>query len=195
MQDNQSQRSDAKATNTAVAPLTIPSGLRILLADDSEDNRFLILSYLNQANAGIDIAENGEIAARMFRSSHYDLVLMDVEMPVMDGYAATQEIRRFERETGAQPTPVLALTRAMIADIEKSLAAGFTGYLTKPIRKVTLLEAVAGYALGVGADRLSSPALVEGSQSASSDAPARGLERIRIAVEPGITTQLNQEHA
>ncbi len=187
VQDNQSQRSDAKATNTAVAPLTIPSGLRILLADDSEDNRFLILSYLNKANAGIDIAENGEIAARMFRSSHYDLVLMDVEMPVMDGYAATQEIRRFERETGAQPTPVLALTAHAFADMaEKSLAAGFTGHLTKPIRKVTLLEAVAGYASGVGADRLSSPALVEGSQSASSDAPARGLERIRIAVEPGM---------
>ena len=120
------------------------SGLRILLADDSEDNRFLILSYLKQAHCSIEIAENGEVAADMFRSGRYDVVLMDLEMPVMDGYAATREIRRFERETAAQAVPVLALTAHALADVAgQSLEAGFPAQLTKPIRKVDLLEALA----------------------------------------------------
>ena len=120
------------------------SGLRILLADDSEDNRFLILSYLKQAHCSIEIAENGEVAADMFRSGRFDAVLMDLEMPVMDGYAATREIRRFERETAAQAVPVLALTAHALADVAgQSLEAGFTAQLTKPIRKVALLEALA----------------------------------------------------
>ena len=169
VQENQSQRSEPKASIVGT-PTALRPGLRILLADDSEDNRFLILSYLKQSQAKIEIAENGEIAARMFRSGHYDLVLMDVEMPVMDGYAATQEIRRFEKETGASPTPVLALTAHAFADMaEKSLAAGFTGHLTKPIRKVTLLEAV-----GAADDREASSAFVPG--------PAH----FKIPIEPGM---------
>ncbi|MGA2600701.1 MAG: ATP-binding protein [Bryobacteraceae bacterium] len=168
LQENQSQRPEPRATTPGVASTSVRPGLRILLADDSEDNRFLILSYLNHAQASIDVAENGAIAARMFRSGRYDLVLMDVEMPVMDGYAATQEIRRFERQTGASPTPVLALTAHAFADMaEKSLAAGFTGHLTKPIRKVTLLEAV-----GSADDREASSAFVDA--------------HFKIPIEPGM---------
>lgn len=179
VQENQSQRPEPTASTVVGPPTMIRPGLRILLADDSEDNRFLILSYLNQAQASIDVAENGEIAARMFRPGRYDLVLMDVEMPVMDGYAATQEIRRFERDTGAPATPVLALTAHAFADMAaKSLAAGFSGHLTKPIRKVTLLEAVANYSAGIapgGADdRLAASAVFPG--------PAN----IKILIEPGM---------
>ena len=119
------------------------SGLRILLADDSEDNRYLIRSYLKRSQAVVEIAENGEIAVRMFRSGHYDVVLMDVEMPGMDGYQATREIRRFEKETGSAATPVLALTAHAFAEMAvRGQEAGFTALLTKPIRKVTLLEAL-----------------------------------------------------
>ena len=75
------------------------------MADDSEDNRFLILSYLNMVGASIDIAvEDGEIAVNFgfkFRANKYDVVLMDAEMPVMDGFTATRNIRQFEKETGA----------------------------------------------------------------------------------------------
>jgi hypothetical protein len=131
------------------------AGARILLADDSEDNRYLILSYLKRSQAVVEIAENGEIAARKFREGDYDVVLMDVEMPVMDGSQATAAIRAQEKETGAQPTPVLALTAHAFADMAaRSLEAGFTAVLTKPIRKATLLEALAhctagGLAAGV----------------------------------------------
>jgi len=123
------------------------AGLRILLADDSDDNRFLILSYLRGTQAAVEIAENGQIAVELFRAKHFDVVLMDVEMPVMDGYTATREIRRLEHERGAARTPVLALTAHAFADMAaKGIEAGFTAMLTKPIRKTTLLEALVPYA-------------------------------------------------
>ncbi len=123
------------------------TGLRILLADDSDDNRYLILSYLRGAPVSIDVAENGEIAARMFRENDYDVVLMDVEMPVMDGYDATRAIRAFEKERGLAAKTILALTAHAFADMAaKSAEAGFTGLLTKPIRRATLLSALAEYA-------------------------------------------------
>ena len=123
------------------------AGLRILLADDSDDNRYLILSYLKHAQVTVEIAENGEIATRMYRDGGFDVVLMDVEMPVMDGYQATTEIRRFEKEMQLARTPVLALTAHAFSDMAaRGFEAGFTAMLTKPIRKVTLLEGLVEHA-------------------------------------------------
>jgi CheY-like chemotaxis protein len=120
--------------------------MRILLADDSEDNRFLILSYLKPTGSIVDIAENGALALGLFRNNNYDAVLMDVEMPVMDGYTATRSIRDLEHLRGAAPTPVIALSAHALADIaEKGAAAGFTELLTKPIRAITLLQTLAKY--------------------------------------------------
>jgi len=83
----------------------------------------------------------------MYRDGAYDVVLMDVEMPVMDGYQATSEIRRIERELQLTGTPVLALTAHAFSDMAvKGFEAGFTAMLTKPIRKVTLLEALVEHA-------------------------------------------------
>ncbi|HZL57143.1 MAG TPA: response regulator, partial [Bryobacteraceae bacterium] len=148
VQPDQAERRVSPEAHVSPAELEpLASGLRILLADDSEDNRFLILSYLKNTRSAIDIAENGELAAQLFRKNRYDLVLMDVEMPVMDGYAATREIRRIESETGAAATPVLALTAHAFAEMAvKGFDAGFTDLLTKPIRKVTLLEALVRHA-------------------------------------------------
>jgi CheY-like chemotaxis protein len=120
--------------------------LRLLVADDSEDNVFLIQSYLRQSGCSIDVAENGEIAVQRFRSGQYDLVLMDLQMPVMDGYVATQEIRKWEREHQAAPVPVLALSAyARQSEIDKSRDAGCSAYLIKPIRRKTLLEEMEKY--------------------------------------------------
>ena len=117
--------------------------LRILLAEDSQDNRLLIQSYLKKTLYQIDVAENGEKAVERFTSKEYDLVLMDMQMPVMDGYHATKSMREWETERGVRPTPILALTaHALSEDAQKSLGAGCTGHLTKPIKKVTLMEAI-----------------------------------------------------
>jgi signal transduction histidine kinase/DNA-binding NarL/FixJ family response regulator len=141
-------------TDVQIAP-----GLRILLADDSEDNRFVIQSYLQNTGCSVDVAEHGRMAVEKFQRGKYDIVLMDVEMPEMDGYAATRLIRQREKEAGAQPAPVLALTaHAFQEAVNRSLEAGFTAHLTKPIRRATLLEALNKFAparpAGAGSPRI-----------------------------------------
>ncbi len=121
--------------------------LHILLVDDSEDNRLLILSFLKKTPFTIDIADNGSAAVEKFKGSNYDIVLMDIQMPVMDGYEATREMRRWEQVCHLEPTPVLALTAyALQEEIRKSHDAGCNGHLTKPIKKAKLLEAILTYA-------------------------------------------------
>jgi len=125
------------------ADLTKIRSLNLLLVEDSADNRLIIQAYFKRASDHIDIAENGAIAVEKFKSGKYDLVFMDVQMPVMDGYTATREIRKWEQEQGRKQTPIIALTaHAMKEDVQKSLDAGCTDHLTKPIRRATLMEAV-----------------------------------------------------
>jgi two-component system sensor histidine kinase/response regulator len=119
----------------------------LLLVEDSADNRLIIQAYFKRVSDHIDIAENGAIAVEKFKSRNYDLVLMDVQMPVMDGYTATHEIRNWEQEQGRQATPIIALTaHAMKEDMQRSREAGCTDHLTKPIKRATLMEAVQKYA-------------------------------------------------
>jgi CheY-like chemotaxis protein/HPt (histidine-containing phosphotransfer) domain-containing protein len=118
-------------------------GLSILLADDSEDNRFLILSYLKDTGCIVDLAENGAVAVSRFESERYDIVLMDVEMPVLDGYTAVRRIRELEGVRGSPAVPVLALTAHALTELKaRSLEAGFTAHLSKPVRRAVLLEAI-----------------------------------------------------
>jgi CheY-like chemotaxis protein len=124
-------------------------GLRILLAEDSQDNVLLIQSYLKDSECSVDLAGNGEAALQKFISGAYDVVLMDVQMPVMDGYSATRRIRQWEGENRARPVPILALTaHALPEEVRKSLDAGCTAHLTKPIRKATLLHAIEEHTMG-----------------------------------------------
>jgi signal transduction histidine kinase/CheY-like chemotaxis protein len=138
----------AQQASVQAAPVDLAGrSLRVLLADDSEDNRFLIESYLRPVGIVPDCAENGAVAVAKFRSAKYDIVLMDVEMPEMDGFTATGAIREFEKQRGVAETPVLALTAHAFADMAgRATAAGFTGVLTKPIRNTALIEALARYA-------------------------------------------------
>ena len=116
---------------------------RILLAEDNEDNRLLVRVYFKHTACHIDMAENGLIAVDAFKAGSYDLVLMDVEMPVMDGYSATREIRRWESEQGRSRTPIIALTaHALREHVQKSLEQGCDAHLTKPFKKTELLNAV-----------------------------------------------------
>lgn len=121
------------------------SSLNVLLVEDYEYNRIVIQSYLNTVNS-IDVAENGLIAVDKFKSNKYDLVLMDMQMPEMDGYAATREIRRHEKEMRLRPTPIIALTaHAQKENMQESLDAGCDDHLTKPIKKKTLLATIQKY--------------------------------------------------
>ncbi|MFO0773413.1 MAG: PAS domain S-box protein [Nitrospiraceae bacterium] len=119
---------------------------RILVVEDLEDNRDVVRLFLKDTACTLDMAENGAVAVEKFKVGQYDLVLMDMQMPVMDGYEAVETIRRFELEEHRVPTPVLALTaNAIREEIERSLMAGCDAHLTKPIKKNTLLEAIRQY--------------------------------------------------
>ena len=121
-------------------------GLRILLAEDSEDNRLLIAAYLRGTPHQLHTAENGRVAIEMFKTRPYDLVLVDVNMPVLDGYSAVASMRAWEREHGASPTPIIALTgRAMVEDRVRAIEAGCNGHLTKPLRRAVLMEAISRF--------------------------------------------------
>jgi two-component system sensor histidine kinase/response regulator len=136
-----------KISDTKLVDFTQTRSFNLLLVEDSADNRLIIQAYFKRASDHIDIAENGAIAVEKFRTGNYDLVLMDVQMPIMDGYTATREIRNWEQEQGRQATPIIALTaHAMKEDVQRSLDAGCTDHLTKPIKRATLMEAVQKYA-------------------------------------------------
>jgi CheY-like chemotaxis protein len=117
--------------------------LRILLADDSHDNRLLVHAYFKKMPYIIDEAEDGAAAVEKFRTGIYDLVLMDIEMPIMDGYSATRAIRAMEKETGRPRIPIIALTASVLAEaLDKAIDAGCDAYVVKPVKKATLLAAV-----------------------------------------------------
>lgn len=117
--------------------------LNILLVEDSEDIQLLLRSFLQNIPHSLEIAENGQIGVQKFISGEYDIILMDMQMPVMDGYTATRRIRDWEREKGALPTPIIALTaHALKEDKKKSLDAGCTAYLSKPVKKPALLKTI-----------------------------------------------------
>ncbi len=119
---------------------------KILLVDDSKDNRQLIELYLKKSPYLLDTAENGESAINKFKSNKYDLILMDVQMPVMDGYRATEKIREMELGSQLKPVPIIALTaNAFKEDEQKSMSAGCTDHLTKPIKKILLIETIQKY--------------------------------------------------
>jgi len=117
--------------------------LKILLVEDNPDNRLLIKAFLKKFPIDIDEAENGQIAIDRFTNNKYDLVLMDMQMPIIDGYTATKTIRELEKDNDKDETPILALTAyAMKEDRDKTLKAGCSDYLTKPIKKDKLFEAI-----------------------------------------------------
>jgi CheY-like chemotaxis protein len=105
-----------------------------LLVEDNKINQKVIIAMLSQYDIDPDIAENGQIALDKLAKSVYDLILMDCQMPVMDGYITTRELRLLEARLDLPHQPVIALTAdAMKGDREKCLAAGMDDYLAKPI--------------------------------------------------------------
>ena len=119
---------------------------KILLADDAEDNRVLILSHLKKYPFSVDTAVNGEEALVKFKAGKYDLLLMDMQMPVLDGYAATAAIRQFEKERGLAPSKIISFTASVTEEaIERAARAGCDAHLSKPVKKAALLEMLKKY--------------------------------------------------
>ena len=137
----------ASSIGAAERPSSVPPvnlrPLRILLADDSPDNRMLIDAYVRKAPYQIDHAVDGSIAVDKFRVNRYDLVLMDIQMPVMDGYTATRTIREWERTQGMPRTPIIALTASALDEsVVRSIEAGCDAHVSKPVKRATLFEVI-----------------------------------------------------
>lgn len=117
---------------------------KILLVEDSEINSKLVFKILKNKGLSCDLANNGQEAIDAFLKNNYDLILMDCQMPILDGYKATQRIR--EAENGKTRIPIIAMTaNALPKDKEKCFAAGMDEYLSKPINIDALLEAISKY--------------------------------------------------
>ncbi|MBF0322655.1 MAG: response regulator, partial [Magnetococcales bacterium] len=125
----------------ALAPPLLP--LRILLVEDSADNQSLFRIFLRKTPYQLVTVNNGAEAVSRVKEEPFDLILMDIQMPVLDGYAATRQIRQWEREEGRSPMVILALSaHATEGKKGESLAAGCDDHLTKPIKKQNLLQAI-----------------------------------------------------
>ncbi|HYE48006.1 MAG TPA: response regulator [Azospirillaceae bacterium] len=142
-------------------------GRRLLLVEDNRINQQVALLMLRKAGHAVDLAENGEEAVEAVALAAYDLVLMDVQMPVMDGVEATRRIRAGEAATGRARTPIFALTaNAMAGMREEYLEAGMDDFIAKPFDQDRLLAAVAAVGRRSGTPAEDAPA------PASADSPA-----------------------
>ena len=142
--------------------------LRVLLTEDSRDNRILIRAYLKKSGARVDEAENGLIAVEKAKTEKYDLVLMDIQMPVMDGLEAMRLIRQRERQDGLERTPIIALTASALEnDVRRTLDAGADLHVSKPVKKATLLAAIETVVPTAGAEP---PALEQDHEAPETDA-------------------------
>jgi CheY-like chemotaxis protein len=159
------------ADGTFAPPADDHGPIRVLAVEDSRLNLVLIQAYLKAPRYSLETASNGAIAVEKFQSGEFDIVLMDVQMPVMDGYTATRTIRAWEAEHQKSPTPILALTaHAFLEQQRESFAAGCNAHLVKPVSKAGLLEAVQTFAKQVQAGTPQSPT----------------QERILVKAPPGV---------
>ncbi|MFH1138816.1 MAG: response regulator [Pseudomonadota bacterium] len=176
--------------------------VRVLLVEDNSDNRRVIGLYLKKERVKLDFAVNGLEALKLFESGRYDLVLMDMEMPVLDGYNATAKIRELEAAKGLAPTPVVALTAHAFPEFRrKCLGAGCTGYLAKPIRKSKLLEIIFDVArFEPGGEEIEERLMEVGETAEKSRGGGRkekmgAVVRVDAQLEPLIPAFLRQKRA
>lgn len=131
-----------KETIPAPQPLADSIGLRVLVAEDNPVNQKVAGKILEKLGCQVVVVSDGQRAVEAVAESHFDLVLMDVQMPVLDGLQATRDIRSSEKGTGRHIRIVALTANAMQGDEERCIEAGMDGYLTKPLRAEKLQEAV-----------------------------------------------------
>jgi CheY-like chemotaxis protein/HPt (histidine-containing phosphotransfer) domain-containing protein len=165
-------------------------GGRILLVEDGDDNQRLLQMQLRDAGASVTPARNGRMAIDLAAKQTFDLILMDMQMPVMDGYTATKELR-----SKGLTLPIIALTAyAMAEDRDKCMASGCSGYLSKPIDQETLLKTVHKY-LGNACPPLRTDSAGPGIGSPAPPSEAGGSNRL-IASNPVVASNtIKSSHA
>ncbi len=148
-----SKRAPAPAINEKKTPEQLDEGkAHILVAEDNEINRMVLKCMIETKDRSVFYAENGKVAYDLFRACAFDVVLMDVSMPEMDGVEATKAIRAYEATRDLKQTPIICLTaHALEEDRKRFLEAGMNDYLAKPVKKADI-ENVLGKYLGKGSD-------------------------------------------
>jgi CheY-like chemotaxis protein len=132
-----------------------PSAIRVLAAEDNAVNQLVLKTLLHQMGVDPVVVDNGQAAVEAWEAGDWDVVLMDVQMPVLDGVSATQEIRRREAALGRPRIPIIALTaNVMSHQIEQYRAAGMDSHVAKPIAAPALFEALNSVLSDVGGDAL-----------------------------------------
>ncbi|KWN64372.1 response regulator [Burkholderia ubonensis] len=162
-------------------PLPGAASARVLLVEDNAVNQQITLAMLEDTGYAVAVAENGRQALERLANERFDVVLMDCQMPLMDGFEATELLRRREAETGAPRLPVIALTaNAISGDRERCIAAGMDDYLSKPFRRDVLLKLLARFARG---DAPAVPAVAQAASDATVDSATDAA--IDAAIEAG----------
>ena len=176
-----------------MAALSRIRGARVLLVEDNEINRQVAGEILEAAGLSVSLASNGQEAVEIVRKDDFHAILMDVQMPVMDGYTATREIRGWEEECrdSESPIPIIAMTaHALAGDREKSLEAGMNDHVSKPIDPELLFETLLKWVRKIPGEGINEtgPAAVEMAIPSSFDEPdfpaldgihvAEGLKRL-----------------
>jgi two-component system, sensor histidine kinase and response regulator len=158
-------------------PRSARSGVRILLAEDNEINQDVAVEVLKHAGYECDVVSDGQQAVEALQKSTYDLVLMDCQMPVMDGLEATRIVRQHEKAANRKaPVPIIALTANVLkGDHDRCLAAGMNGFLSKPFDPAILIDTIEAH-LPRGEESQCAPA--ESDMAASSPAPMSSVPPI-----------------
>ncbi|MGZ2749515.1 response regulator [Burkholderia stagnalis] len=193
--DTDAERDDGPPPGAASA--------RVLLVEDNPVNQQIALAMLEDTGYVVDVAENGREALEKLAEARFDVVLMDCQMPLMDGFEATQWLRLREAETGSARLPVIALTaNAISGDRERCLAAGMDDYLSKPFSRDALLKTLARFARGAAqstaaaheeandaAVEVAADATVDAASVATDDAAnvidRKALDALRALQRPG----------
>ena len=156
---------ERKTTNEISGGMSL--GLHVLVVDDNEINREVAVAMLEEFRCKVDTAADGGTSVHLAAKNRYDVILMDCQMPGMDGYAATEEIRKEEARRGVTPTRIIALSANVLArDRDRCLAVGMNSFLAKPFKAAQLVEALGPIAQQRGTIRSSS------QSEAPSPAPA-----------------------
>lgn len=121
-------------------------GKRALVADDYFTNQELTKELMTMMGCVVDVTENGPATLEKYQNNYYDIIMMDIQMPEMDGYEVTRRIRQIEETTDKKRTTIVAITaNAMIGDQEKCLNAGMDDYISKPVKGSYLEEVLTKY--------------------------------------------------